>query len=132
MRWKRLHGHVDFAAAVNDYKQLQHWLSEKHHEAHNSLQEANMETLTVVKLGIPSLLRKSLHSTNTIEAAFSQVSEKSLRVKNWNTGKMQVSRWAAAALLHTEKHFMRVKGYSQLPILIGSLEKLFAKKQGVA
>ena len=85
-RWKKLHGMITFAEAEKDYRALAQYLGEINHEALNSLEEANMETLTAIKLGCPRLLRVTLLSTNPIESPFDLVLSKSMRVKNWNVG----------------------------------------------
>lgn len=47
-RWKKLHGHKDFQESKKDYKTLVRWLGELNFEAQKSLEEANMESLTVI------------------------------------------------------------------------------------
>ena len=46
------------------------------HAALTSLKEAEKETLTVIKLKVSPLLRRTLSSTNPIESAFSIVRDK--------------------------------------------------------
>jgi len=122
--WKKLHGSVDFTIAKREYDELVHWLGHINHAALESLEEAEMETLTVIKLKVPRLLKKTLLSTNPLESAFSNVSRIKQRVKNWKSGTDQVSRWAAVSLLEAEKSFRMVQGYQQMPLLIAELEKL--------
>jgi transposase-like protein len=85
-----------------------------------SLKEGLEETLTVHRLGITGLLRKTLSTTNPIESCFSVTRSITGRVKRWNGGDM-VQRWAVAALLRPEKKFKRVKGYREIPKLIAAL-----------
>jgi len=131
-RWRTLHGHAHYSAALEDYQKLLEWLSNINHEAASSLEEAKMETLTVVKLKVPGLLRKSLHSTNIIESVFSKVRSKTDRVKNWRTSTDQISRWAAAALMTSEKTFMTLKGFKQIPMIMNELNKHLEKEERIA
>jgi transposase-like protein len=128
-RWKKLHGIVEYKAALKEHQDLHDWLSNINHAAVQSLEEAEFETLTVVKLKTPMLLRKTLLSTNPIESAFSQVQSQVRRVKNWKSGKDQVSRWAAATLLDAEKRFRTIKGFKETPILKEELQNLLLETQ---
>ena len=76
--------------------------------AARSLNEGMEETLTVHKLQMPEMLRKSLVSTNIIESAFSVAEELCRRVKRWRAGDHR-ERWAGSALLLAESKFRRVK-----------------------
>jgi transposase-like protein len=128
-RWKKLHGYTEFESAKKEYSDLVTWLSRINYAAAQSLEEAEMETLTVVKLKVPGLLRKTLLSTNPIESAFSCVESGSRRVKNWKSGQDQVSRWAAVTLLEAEKQFRTVKGHQQIPLLIEELRNLLLENK---
>jgi putative transposase len=123
-RWKLLHGCSDYATAKQEYAQLVHWLGKINHAALASLEEAEEETLTVIKLKLPGLLRKTTITTNPIESTFSVVNRKTGRVKNWKTGTNQISRWAAASLLDAEKRFRTIRGHKQLPLLMLELKNL--------
>jgi hypothetical protein len=74
-------------------------------DAAASLKEGPEETLTVHKLGITGLLRKTL-ATNPLESCFSVTRTATGRVKNWRGDDMG-QRWAVAALLRAEKKFRR-------------------------
>lgn len=87
-----------------------------------SLKEGFEETLTVHKLGIENLLRKTLCTTNPIESCFSVTRTVTGRVKRWRGGDM-VQRWAVASLLRAEKKFRRIKGYKEIPKLLVALKK---------
>jgi transposase-like protein len=128
-RWKKLHGHVKHEEALKDHKTLVRWLGEINTEAVNSLEEANLETLTVIKLGVGNLLRKTLCSTNPIESIFDKVRDKSKRVKNWNAGVDQIPRWSATLLLAAEARFRTLKGYKGIPKLIKALKNLNLQEQ---
>jgi putative transposase len=123
-RWKLIHACSDYALAKREYDQLVDWLSKINHAALASLEEADEETLTVLKLKLPGLLRKSVLTTNPIESTFSVVNRKTGRVKNWKTSPDQISRWAAVSLLDAEKRFRIIRGHKQLPLLINELKNL--------
>ena len=98
--------------------------------AARSLEEGLEETLTVHKLRMPEMLRKSLASTNIIESAFSVAEELCRRVKRWREGDHR-ERWAGSALLLAESKFRRVQGYKEIPQLFSALAAHGIKK-GVA
>ena len=74
------------------------------------------ETLTVHRLGVETLLRGTLASTNPIESCLSTVERVVRSVKRWRAGD-RARRWSATGLLEAEKKFRRVKGYRELEIL---------------
>lgn len=121
-RWKKLHSMNDYATAKREYDDLVHWLGHINHAALTSLEEAQMETLTVIRLSVPPMLRTTLSSTNPIESMFSIQKPKVSRVKNWRSGPNQVMRWAATALLDAEKRFNRVRGHLHISKLVESLK----------
>lgn len=126
-RWKLLHGSVDFQEACGEHEKLKSWLGRRNLEALRSFEEARGETLTVIKLKCPFLLRKTFMSTNPIESAFSVVREKTGRVRNWKAGPGQASRWAAAALLEAEKSFRTIKGFREMALFVEELSKAVRK-----
>ena len=128
-RWKKLHGMNDYASSKREYTRLVDWLNRISHSALASLKEAEMETLTTIKLGLSSLLRRSLSSTNPIESAFSVVKDKVRRVKNWRSSSDQVLRWSAVGLLEAEKSFRSIQGFGELKKLEESLRKINIDKR---
>ena len=120
-----MHGMADYSAAKREYDDMVYRLGHINHAALQSLEEAGLETLTVIKLNIPPLLRTTLLSTNPIESMFSIQKPKVARVKNWRSGPNQVLRWAATALLAAETRFKKVKGHMHMPKLIEAM-KTFA------
>ena len=84
--------------------------------AAHSLEEGLEETLTVHRLGVGWLLRRTLASTNPIESCLSTVERVARNVKRWRGGD-QPLRWTATGLLEAEKKFRRVKGYRELEVL---------------
>jgi putative transposase len=88
-----------------------------------SLREGLEETLTVHRLGVTGLLKKTLSTTNPIESCFSVTRTITGRVKRWRGGDM-VQRWAVASLLRAERKFRRVQGYREIPKFIAALERI--------
>lgn len=101
------------------------WLDQISEPAAASLKEGLEETLTVVKLGLPDLLRRTFSTTNPIESILDGVRYRTHRVKRWRSGKGQMAaRWASSALLVVEKRLHKVKGASLLSNLVQALEKI--------
>ncbi len=119
--WKE----IDYAQARAALNSLARTLEAKHPGAAVNLREGLQETLTVLRLGLPEQLRKTLRSTNPIESAFDKVRMHSRMVKRWRNGQ-QVLRWSAAGLLEAEKRFRRIKGHRPLPMLAQALSKQVA------
>lgn len=113
-RWKLLHGITRYDEAKLEYERLRHWLNQRNQEAAASLEEAELETLTVIKFKAGAALRKTLLSTNPIESAFDKVRMKSARVKRWRTNKDQIQRWSAAGLVEAEKGFRAIRGAKEI------------------
>ncbi len=84
--------------------------------AARSLEEGRDETLTLHRLGVGPLLRRSLSTTNTIESCLSTVRQVAGNVKRGQGGD-HIARWTAAGLLEAEKKFRKVKGYRELGAL---------------
>lgn len=99
------------------------WLRTISPAAAASLEEGLDETLTVARLGVPELLRKTLATTNPIESAFSVAESVTRRVKRWRDGDMR-ERWCVAGLLDAERRFNRIKGHKHMPQLISALDRL--------
>jgi transposase-like protein len=99
--------------------------------AAKSLREGLSETLTLHRLGVPHLLKKTLQSTNLIESVNAVLRQRTFNVKHWQNGD-QVERWAASGLLEAEKQFRRIRGYQSLAILIDALNNVRMKQQHAA
>lgn len=78
------------------------------------------EILTVVRLGLPKELRRSLACTNIIENIMGSVRRVCRNVKRWRDAAMAL-RWTAAAMLEAAKGFRRLKAKSQLTQLRAAL-----------
>ena len=93
-----------------------------------SILEGLEEILTVIRLGLPHELRRSLACTNIIENALGTVRQVTRNVKRWRHAEMAL-RWTAAGLLEAQKTFRRLKAYRQLPILRNALQEHLRKAQ---
>src|ERR687887_381100 len=96
-------------------------LDKTHPGAAASLREGMAETLTVLRLGVPPTLARTLRSTNTIESMIEICREHAGNVKRWQDGTMAL-RWCAAGMVEAAKQFRRVNGYLHLPALRAALE----------
>ncbi|EUA11548.1 transposase, Mutator family protein [Mycobacterium kansasii 732] len=101
-------------------------LDRTHPGAAASLREGLEETLTVLRLGVPPALARTVRSTNTIESMISVCREHAGNVKRWRDGKMAL-RWCAAGMVEAGKQFRRVNGHLHLPALRAALEREFAE-----
>jgi transposase-like protein len=111
-------------------ERLARWLEQEYPSAAASIREGLDEMFTINELDLPASLRRCLGSTNIIESGFSGTRNRTRRVTNWRNGKM-VLRWAASALVSTEKNFRRILGYQSLPALEVKLAEL-ANEEGAA
>ena len=96
-------------------------LDKTHPGAATSLREGLVETLTVLRLGVPPTLARTLRSTNAIESMLSICREHAGNVKRWQDGTMAL-RWCAAGMVEAGKQFRRVNGHLHLPALRAALE----------
>ena len=102
-------------------------LEHTHPGAAGSLREGLSETLTVLRLGVPPTLARTLRSTNCIESMISICRNHSANVKNWQSGDMAL-RWCAAGLVEAGKQFRRVNGHLHLPTLRAALQRHVAEQ----
>ena len=110
-------------------EQLARELDKTHPGAAASLREGMAETLTILRLGVPPTLARTLHSTNPIESMIEICREHSKNVKRWRDGQMAL-RWCAAGMLEAGHQFRRVNGHLHLPKLRTALEAHFTKNVG--
>jgi transposase-like protein len=114
---------TDYDKAKRSLEGTAGWLARINPDAASSLREGLEETLTVIKLGIPAALRRSLATTNPIESALSVTRRVTARVTRWRDGDMR-RRWCVAGLLRAESKFRRLKGHRAMPTLLKALERL--------
>jgi transposase-like protein len=112
----------DFEEAEKVLKNTVSWLRQISDAAASSLEEGLEETLTVVRLKLPAMLRKTLATTNPLESIFDGVRQRSRNVKRWRRAR-HASRWAASGLLFMEKRLHRIDGYKSLSVLTAALTK---------
>jgi putative transposase len=96
-------------------------LDKTHPGAAASLREGMAETLTVLRLGVPPTLARTLRSTNAIESMISICRTHSANVKRWRDGQMAL-RWCAAGMVEAGKQFRRVNGHLHLAKLRAALD----------
>jgi len=132
----RKEGHRRFKIALeqNSYEDAQRmlgefekWLRGINESAADSLMEAFEDILTLHRLKVPGLLRKSLTCTNPIESMFSTVRDCEGNIKRYRNSAMS-QRWLATVLLHCEKGFRRVKGYVGITEVVATIEQVQEEK----
>jgi transposase-like protein len=96
-------------------------LDKTHPGAAASLREGLAETLTVLRLGVPPTLARTLRSTNAIESMISICRTHSANVKRWRDGQMAL-RWCAAGMIEAGTQFRRVNGHLHLAQLRAALD----------
>jgi putative transposase len=120
-RMRRAYHHADALAAEADLEALARELDRSHPGAASSLREGLAETLTVIRLGVPPTLARTLRSTNSIESMIAICRDHAANVKRWQDGQM-VLRWVAAGMGEAANQFRRVNGYLHLPALRSALD----------
>ncbi len=125
---KEAHRRFRLALEQNDYKEaekllreLEQWLRAINESAADSLLEAFNELLTLHRLKVPALLRRSLHSTNAIESLFSRVRSCEKNIKRYRDSHM-AQRWLASVLLYAEKGFRSAKGHEHIGSVLATIE----------
>lgn len=111
-----------YSEAKVELMSFEKWLREINESAADSLLEASEEILTLHRLQVPKLLRKTLHSTNPIESTFSQVRRAEGNLLRYRGSKMS-QRWLGSCLLYAETQFRRVKGNEFITEVIQNIER---------
>jgi transposase-like protein len=115
--------HADSALAAQALlEKLAAELDKTHPGAAASLREGMAESLTVLRLGVPPTLARTLRSTNAVESMISISRDHSRNVKRWRDGQMAL-RWCAAGIVEAGKQFRRVNGHLHLPALRAALRQ---------
>jgi len=121
--------------SYSDAKQMlldfEKWLRSINESAADSLREALEEILTLHRLKVTALLRKTLSSTNPIENMFSTVRDCEANIKRYRNSEMS-QRWLAAVLLHCEQGFRRIKGYDDIAELLKAIDRHFGDQVPIA
>jgi transposase-like protein len=125
---KEAHRRFTTALEQNSYEDarkmlldMEKWLRGINESAADSLLEAIEEILTLHRLKVPALLRKTLHSTNPIESMFATVRDCEGNIKRYRGSRM-AQRWLAAVCVHCEQGFKRVKGYKGIKAVVERIE----------
>jgi putative transposase len=77
---------------------------------------------TVRRLGVTDRLARTPSSTNPVESMISIACTTAGNVKRWRDGEM-VRRWVAAGMVNAERSFRRVKGCTDMPVLVAALAR---------
>jgi transposase-like protein len=102
-------------------RQIGSWLARNGEDsAAASLKEGLEETLTVIKLELPDVLRKFFSTTNAIENLMGGVRKVTRNVKRWRSGRM-ACRWVTAAVENARSRFHNIKGHQSLSVLVAAL-----------
>ncbi len=117
----------DAAKGLNAARRLATELEAEHPDAAGSLREGLEDMFTVRRLGVTGTLARTLTSTNCIESMISVAQTTIGRVKRWKDGSMK-KRWVAAGMLEAERSFRRVKGCTQMPVLVDAVRREVAKR----
>ena len=120
-----------YAEAKAELEKIFRQLERVNPSAARSLEEGLEETLTVHRLGVGELLRRSLATTNPIESCLSTVERVARNVKRWHGGD-QPLRWTATGLLEAERKFRKVKGFRELAMLDRKLNPSLTQQSQVA
>jgi transposase-like protein len=130
-RIRNAYAMTSYAEAKAELGKIFRQLERINPSAARSLEEGLEETLTVHRLGVGTLLRQTLASSNPIESCFSIVEKVARNVKRWRAGSHAL-RWTATGLLEAEKKFRKVKGYRELEILQRKLNPSLTQQEQVA
>jgi hypothetical protein len=130
-RIRNAYAMTEYAAAKAELEKIFRQLERVNPSAARSLEEGLEETLTVHRLGVGWLLRRTLAPTNPIESCLSTVERVARNVKRWREG-AQALRWTATGLLEAQKKFRRVKGYRELEALQRRINPSLTQKARVA
>lgn len=113
---------LDADEGIKKLEQYADWLQTDWPSAAESLREGLSELFTINRLGLPSLLRRCLGTTNLIDNSHSCARERTQRVKHWANGTMVV-RWTAAAFDAASASFRRIMGHQHLWMLKAALDE---------
>lgn len=130
-RIRNAYAMTNYAEAKTELQKIFRQLERVNPSAARSLEEGLEETLTVHRLGVGELLRRSLTNTNPIESCLSTVERVARNVKRWHAGD-QALRWTATGLLEAERKFRKVKGFRELPTLLHKLNPSLTQQVQVA
>lgn len=103
-------------------------LNEINPSASGSLKEGLSDTLTLHRLGLNQILRRSFSTTNCIESIMAQVEQYTQRVDRWR-GNTHIQRWVASGLLEVEPRLKRVYGWRHFDSLRYKIKQELERKK---
>jgi len=113
----------DFKKAKAQLENLARRLDDEHPGAAASVREGLVETLTVIKLGLPATFARTFATTNPIENLNGTARWICRNVKHWQGGTM-ILRWCCAAMQEAQSRFRRVKAATNgMPVLLAALRE---------
>ncbi len=113
----------DFKKAKTQLENLARRLDDEHPSAAASVREGLVETLTVIKLGLPATFARTFATTNPIENLNGSARWICRNVKHWKGGTM-ILRWCCAAMKEAQSRFRRIKAAtSGMPVLLAALRE---------
>ncbi len=121
-RLQRAYNRPEYKEALGALEQLHAELEERNQSAAGSLSEGLEETLTLHRLGVFSVLGRSLKTTNCLESVNALVEERCAKVDHWKNSS-QRHRWLGTALVDIEPRLRKVVGYRHLPKLREALKR---------
>ena len=116
----------DYEVAKKLLLNLKRSLNEKYPRAAKSLEEGLEETLTLLRIGIPKELQKSLCTTNIIESMNSSIKNVTRRVKRWRSSDM-VARWVFSGIMEAKRHFRKINGAKNIDLLLERLYNYYSR-----
>lgn len=118
----------DLTEATAHTRALEAVLRKANLSALASFHEAKPDLLVIHELGLSSLLKRALSTTNAAESLNSMLEEDTRRVKRWRDSE-HLQRWLATAALKNEKRMYRIRGHVGLPALAIQLRRLCAQPE---
>jgi len=111
-----------YDTAKKTLKTLISWLENNGEpDAAASLREGLDETLTVLKLGLPVTLTRSLATTNAIENMMGSIRLVTRNVKRWRNKDSMIKRWVSLGVCHAATKFRAINGKLGMPLLVAAL-----------
>jgi putative transposase len=113
-----------YETAKKTLKALVSWLENNGEpDAAASLKEGLEETLTVLKLQLPTTLTRSLATTNAIENLMGSIRTVTRNVKRWQHKDAMIKRWVTLGVCHAAGRFRAINGKQGMPALVAVLRK---------
>jgi transposase-like protein len=105
-----------YEEAKRELLKIRKELEDRNQSAVTSLDDGFEETLTLHRLGLFSVLGRSLKTTNCMESVNAMIEQRCGKVDRWQNSS-QRQRWLAATMFDVEPRLNRIAGYRHLPKL---------------